>query len=104
MIENDDFLERLRADARQLQYEGDDATWTRLRARVRAGIAAQPTVAQLLAEWFRPIVMSLAALSIVAALGTAWYVQHPEPVTIDSIAASNSVEISVGGDTYSVPN
>lgn len=100
-MNDDKFLERLRGDARQLRYEPDGAAWARLQARVRERITAQPTVAQLLAAWFRPLATSLAALSLVAALGTAWYAQSREQVTIDSMA-SNSVEFSVGGDTYIV--
>ena len=60
-----------------------------------------PTAAQFLASWFRPISASLAALSLVAALGTAYYVQTRDQVTMDSMA-SNSVEITVDGATYSV--
>jgi uncharacterized protein with von Willebrand factor type A (vWA) domain len=102
MTEND-FLERLREDARALRHEPDDVALTRLRARVRARIDAGASVAQLLASWFRPVTMSLAALSIVAALGTAWWQQSRDTVTVDTMASS-SVEVSVGGDTFSVPD
>ncbi len=100
-MSNENFLEELRGDARQLRYEPDDATWTRLQARVRERIAAHPTVAQLLAAWLRPVGASLAALSLVAALSATWLVQTRDTATVDSMASS-SVEVSVGGDTYSV--
>ena len=100
-MNDDNFLERLRGDARRLRYEPDDLAWVRLQARVRERIAAYPTVSQLLASWFRPLATSLAALSLVAALGTAYYVETRDQVTLDSLAAS-SVEISVDGATYSV--
>ena len=100
-MNDDNFLERLRGDARRLRYEPDDVSFVRLQARVRERVAAAPTVAQFLASWFRPLAASLAALSIVAALSTAYYAQSDQSTTIDSLA-SNSVEISVDGATYSV--
>jgi hypothetical protein len=99
-MSDDNFLERLRGDARQLRYEPDDFAFVRLQARVRERLI-QPTTAQFLASWFRPISASLAALSLVAALGTAYYVETRDQVTMDSMA-SNSVEITVDGATYSV--
>ena len=72
----------------------------RLQARVRERIA-HPTAAQFLASWFRPLAASLAALSLVAALGTAYFAETRDQMTVDSLA-SNSVEISVDGATYSV--
>ena len=100
-MSDDNFLERLRGDARQLRYEPDDFAFVRLQARVRERLTQPPTAAQFLASWFRPISASLAALSLVAALGTAYYVQTRDQVTMDSMA-SNSVEITVDGATYSV--
>jgi hypothetical protein len=104
MIEKDDFLEQLRRDARPLRYEGDDVTWTRLQARVRAGIASAPGIEVFLTRWFRPVAASLAVLTLVAALGSAWYVENRDPVSLDSIAQNSSVEVSVDGEAYSVPN
>jgi hypothetical protein len=102
-MNDDNFLERLRGDARRLRYEpDDDFAWVRLQARVRGRITAAPTAAQFLASWFRPLAASLAALSLVAALSTAYYTRSShDQVTVDSLA-SNSVEISVDGATYSV--
>lgn len=100
-MSDDNFLERLRGDARRLQYEPDDFAFVRLQARVRERLV-QPTAAQFLASWFRPLSASLAALSLVAALGTAYYVDKTrDQVTLDSMASS-SVEITVDGATYSV--
>jgi hypothetical protein len=99
-MNDDNFLERLRDDARQLRYEPDDVAWVRMQARLRERIA-HPTAAQFLASWFRPLAASLAALSLVAALGTAYFVQTRDQVTLDSMASS-SVEITVDGATYSV--
>ena len=101
-MNDDNFLERLRGDARRLRYEPDDFAWVRLQARVRGRLTAAPTAAQFLASWFRPLAASLAALSLVAALSTAYYTgSSHDQVTVDSLA-SNSVEISVDGATYSV--
>src|SRR3954447_3764051 len=107
MIENDDFLERLRADARQLRFEPDDITSARIAARVRDRIAAESHagIAYVLARWFRPVVASLATLAVVAALGVQWLEQSPRDVpgtTLDSLTSTQTVDISVGGDTFSV--
>ena len=107
MIDDDDnFLERLRTDARQLRFEPDDVMSTRIAARVRERIAveSQAGIAQVLARWFRPVVTSLAALALVAALGVQWLEQsHEVPGTaLDSLTSTQTVDISVGGDTFSV--
>ena len=106
MIDDDDFLERLRADARQLRFEPDDMMSTRIAAHVRARIAAesQTGIAQVLARWFRPVVASLATLALVAALGVQWLEQSRDvPATsLDTITSTQTVDISVGGDTFSV--
>lgn len=68
-MSQDDFLDRLRNEARSLQYEPEnDAVFTRLQARVRERVAERPAVATFLARWFRPTV---AALALTAAV-TAW--------------------------------
>jgi hypothetical protein len=107
MIDDDDFLERLRTDARQLRFEPDDMTSTRIAARVRERIAAetQNGIAYVLARWFRPVVASLATLALVAALGVQWLEQSSREVpgtTLDSLTSTQTVDISVGGDTFSV--
>jgi hypothetical protein len=109
MIEDDfddQFMERLRGDARQLRYEPDDRMTTRIAARVRERIAAeaQSGIALVLARWFRPVVASLATLALVAALGVQWLEQSHEVQTtaLDSLTSTQTVDISVGGDTFSV--
>ena len=98
-MSDDNFIERLRGEARQLRYEPGDFAFVRLQARVRERIA-RPTVSTFLVSWFRPLAASLAVLSLAAALSTAYYVQRDQP-TVDSMA-SNSVEITVDGATFSV--
>ncbi|HEY6843302.1 MAG TPA: hypothetical protein VI391_03985 [Thermoanaerobaculia bacterium] len=100
-MSDDQFYEQLRGDAARLRYEPDDAMRTRLSARIRERLAAQPTVAQMLARWFRPVTATFAMLAIVAALGLTW-IEHREASRSTELMASNSVEISVDGDTYSL--
>lgn len=105
MIENDDFLEGLRPEARQLRFEPDEMMATRIAARVRERIAAesQTGIAQVLARWFRPVVVSLATLALVAALGVQWLESRDVPVTsLEGLTSTQTVDISVGGDTFSV--
>lgn len=98
------FFERLRNDARQLQHQPDDVTVTRLTARIRARLAgpaiAQPTVAQLLAGWLRPLAAVVAAIALAATLSITWETRNHEHDTlmVDQIAA-NTTEISVDGVT-----
>ena len=102
-MSDDRFLERLRDDARTLQYEPhDEAIWTRLPAKIRARIAARPaSAAQLLAVWFRPIAASLTAIALAATLGLAWF-ERPQTVTTESMSASSGVEIQMDGELYRV--
>jgi hypothetical protein len=95
MTEHDDFLARLRADAAPLRHQPDDATLARIHAHIRAHIAAkEPTVAEIIASWFRPLVAAVAVVIIAAGIGLA---------TIDVKDASvDRVEIAVGGETYVV--
>src|SRR3954468_24616881 len=104
MTDNDNFLDRLRDHARQLRYEPDEMMSARIAARVRERIAAesQAGIAQILARWFRPMVASLATLALVAILGIQWAEQPHDTTTLDSMASTQSVDIAVGGDTFSV--
>jgi len=100
---DEQFFERLRDDARPLRYEADDVALTRLSARVRERVAAEPTVAQLLARWFRPVAVSLATLALVATLSVQWYERNQQqPVTLDAAMSTDAVEISVDGNTYTL--
>jgi len=105
MTDNDDFFERLRTDARQLRYEPDEMMSIRIAERVRERIAAesQSGVASVLARWFRPVVASLATLALVATLGIQWAEQsHDAAASLDTMTSTQTVDISVGGDTFSV--
>lgn len=105
MTENDDFFDRLRTDARQLRYEPDEMMSIRIAARVRERIAAesQSGIAPVLARWFRPVVASLATLALVATLGIQWAEQsHDAAASLDTMTSTQTVDISVGGDTFSV--
>ncbi len=98
----DRFLERLRGDAAQLRYRPQDAfVWTRLAAQIRARVQNDITVAAMLARWLRPITASFAMLALVASLSVTW-VERRESSNGNELVASNSVEITVDGDTYSL--
>ena len=101
-MSDDNLFERLRNEARELRYEADDVMLTRLSARVRGRVTAQPTVAQFLARWFRPVAASLVALALVATLGVQWFERTDEqPTTLEAAMSADQVEISVDGDIYS---
>ena len=94
---DDPFFARLRQDARPLRHEPDEATLARIRVRIQAHLNRnQPTVAQMLAAWFRPIVAAAAAIALAAAIGI-------NVVRTDSFSLSDTVlEISVAGETWLV--
>jgi uncharacterized membrane protein len=103
----DDFLDPLRDEAQQLRFEPDDMMTTRIAARVRERVIAdaQSGIAQILERWFRPVVASLAALAVAAMLGVGWLEQSRESAastSLDSMSSTQTVDISVGGDTFSV--
>ena len=103
----DDFLDQLRDEAQQLRFEPDDMMTTRIAARVRERVNAdaQSGIAQILERWFRPVVASLAALAVAAMLGVGWVEQSRESAastSLDSMNSTQTVDISVGGDTFSV--
>lgn len=100
----DRFLERLRGDAAQLRYTPQDAfVWTRLAAQIRARVQSDTTVSAMLARWLRPITASFVMLALVASLSVTW-VERRESSNGNGneLVASNSVEITVDGDTYSL--
>jgi hypothetical protein len=100
---DDRFFERLRDDARELRYEPDDVSLTRLSARVRERVAAQPTVESFLARWFRPLAMSLSVLALIATLGVQWYERaQQQTATLEAAMSADPVEISVDGNTYTL--
>lgn len=94
MSENDPFFERLRADARPLRYEPDEFALARIRANIRARLE-RPTVAQLLAAWFRPVLATVALLASIA----VFTLTSQEPAEESTFA---ELEIVMAGDTYRV--
>jgi negative regulator of sigma E activity len=96
---DDEFFQRLRGDARTLRHQPDEATLTRIRARIQSHLAShreQPTVMELLAAWFRPLAATAAAVALAAVIGVTF-------VNADDLSfVDTSVDISVGGDTYRV--
>ena len=95
MTENDDFLERLRADARPLRYRPTEAELSRIRARIIA-IIERPTVLEMLAAWFRPV---LAGVAAIAAVGVFTLTQLDNKS--DDLSYGD-VEVVVAGDSYRV--
>lgn len=96
MTDDDDkFFERLRGDAAMLRHRVDEATLDRIRERIYERIAPQPTVAEVIASWFRPLAAGLAALALAAAIGLTMNVGE---VSFDEVPE----EIVMGGDAYRV--
>src|SRR6476659_4983314 len=100
-MSEDRFFERLREDARPLRFEPDGFMTTRITARIRERLQTPATASQVLARWFRPMAASLSAL----ALGIVW-IDRSSPdntqPTLDSLSATNTIEISAAGDVYRV--
>ena len=94
MTEHDDFFERLRADARPLRHQPDQVQLARIRARILATIEERPTVADMLAAWFRPVLATVAMIAAIAVF--TWNEYQPTD------NASLGVEIVMAGDTYRV--
>jgi len=94
---DDEFFQRLRGDARTLRHQPDEATLTRIRARIQSHLErSEPTVMELLAAWFRPLAATAAAVALAAVIGVTF-------VNADDLSfVDTSVDISVGGDTYRV--
>ncbi len=95
-MNEDRFLERLREDARKLRYDVDPVAASRLTARVRARVM-QPTIAELIAAWFRPLAASLTALALAAAIGLT-IAERNQGISF----TGDPVEVAMGGDVYSV--
>jgi hypothetical protein len=81
-----------------LRHRVDDATLARIRGRIHDRIAPQPTVADFLASWFRPLAGGLAALALAAAMGLTMNAGDA------SLGDEGQIEIVMGGDTYRVGN
>src|SRR5947207_7036591 len=104
MTDDDRFFQRLRGDAARLRYDVPDVMLTRLAARVRERVAAQPTVAGFLARWFRPLAASLSVLALAAMLGVQWYERNQQQTTttLEAAMSAEPVEISMDGNTISL--
>lgn len=94
---DNEFFERLRRDAAPLRHQPDDTALARIRARIQERIAPQPTVLDLLAAWFRPVVTTMAALAIAAGIGIA-----TSNASNDAGGYDDAIEIVMAGETYSV--
>jgi hypothetical protein len=103
MSNQDDFLERLRGHTSELRYQVDDATLARIRARIHERIA-RPTVTELLAAWFRPLVATAAAIALAAAIGIATLQNSVQNggQNSDPGFGESPFEITMGGETYRV--
>lgn len=88
MTDDEKFFERLRGDAAPLRYHADQATLTRIRARIHERLA-RPDLADVLAAWFRPLVAGLAAVALAAAISLA-------------TVGADEVSLELAGDTYVV--
>lgn len=94
---DDPFFAQLRNDARPLRHEPDEATLARIRANIQAHLVRRsPTVAELLAAWFRPLAATAAALALAAAIGTS--ILNSNDLSIGDAG----IEISMGGESWRV--
>jgi len=94
-MSEDRFLDQLRREARELQFELDPIASSRVQARIR-GRLTEPTIAHFLAAWFRPVAASLTALALVAGIAIAVLEQN------QNISFGSGIEYSIGGDVLSV--
>lgn len=98
------FIDRLRQEARPLRFEPDEVMAARIAARIRTRLAAPPpTAAQFLERWFRPLTAAFSAIVLVATVSVFWLDRATmEPPSGESLSASSAIEISAGGEIYSV--
>jgi hypothetical protein len=94
-MSEDKFLDRVREDARQLRYEIDAVATTRVAARIRSRLS-DPTVAQWIAGWFRPLAAALSALALIAGIGITLLERN------QTVSIGDPIQYEVAGDTYSV--
>jgi len=68
-MNDDQYLNSLRAEARKLRYEpGDSFLETRMQARIRERIRAAPSVLDLITAWIRPVTAGLAVLIVASSI------------------------------------
>ena len=92
MTDDERFFERLRGDAAPLRHRADAATLARIRERIHERIS-RPSVPELLAAWFRPLVAGLAAVVIAGVIALT---------AIGEKDAPGEYAIEIAGDTYLV--
>ena len=95
-MSEDRFLEQLRAEARRLCHDPGDVAVARVAARVRARVM-QPTIAESIATWFRPVAATLTAMALAATIGLT-LVERNQSISW----TSDPVEVAMGGDIFSV--
>ena len=83
-------MEALRATARGLRNDPDEAMLSRVRAGVRARIAAPGSPWDILAGWLRPAAFSLGAIFVLLA---AMLALGPVATSTDEIAAMTGAMI-----------
>ena len=93
---DEQFFERLRADAGQLRHQPDEVTLARIRARIVAHIEERPSVAQQLARWIRPLAGALSAAALAAAIATTVVFNNSQPSFGD-----NPSQIQIAGEDFS---
>ncbi len=71
-MSEDDFMNRLRRDARDLQRLPDALAEQRMRAILYERLQQQLTLADVLARWLRPAIAAV-TLAAVLALPVTWY-------------------------------
>ncbi len=99
-MSEDRFLDKLSETAQELRYQlPDDAAWTRLAARIDSRVRSEPSVAQLLAAWFRPVGLTFAALAVIAALSIA-SIELTEPASVEAMETA-SADMSIAGEILS---
>lgn len=89
-MNDDEFFDRLRGEARKLRFDGAPGAHERIRAGVRAGIDRGESLTEVLLGWFRPLAAGLSALTLVAA-AAIWMQQ---PVAGDLLASSDAAPLT----------
>lgn len=103
-MNEEQFFDRLRDDARRLRYDADAFMTTRIAARVRERIAAPPPgVSTFLARWLRPIAASMSAVALAACVSAAVIERaNTNAATVESLSADSGVDVTFAGDLYRV--
>jgi PPE-repeat protein len=95
-MNDDDYLESLRGEARALRYEPGEITLGRIEARVRERVVERETVAGTLAGWLRPLAGAMFAAAAISVATLVWLSIEPA----DALLAGT--DISIAEDYYRV--